>query len=91
MAKETFQRTKPHVNVGTIGHVDHGKSDEAHAVFLLCAIDPRSESLASCGDVNHQLAPRNLGAVHRDVPVCRRPFVVFGACRQVADTRVALQ
>ncbi len=26
MAKEAFQRTKPHVNVGTIGHVDHGKS-----------------------------------------------------------------
>lgn len=26
MAKENFQRTKPHVNVGTIGHVDHGKS-----------------------------------------------------------------
>ena len=25
-AKETFQRTKPHVNIGTIGHVDHGKS-----------------------------------------------------------------
>ena len=26
MAKDTFQRTKPHVNVGTIGHVDHGKT-----------------------------------------------------------------
>ncbi len=26
MAKEAFQRTKPHVNIGTIGHVDHGKS-----------------------------------------------------------------
>src|SRR4026209_2845507 len=26
MAKEQFQRTKPHVNVGTIGHIDHGKS-----------------------------------------------------------------
>ncbi len=26
MAKDTFQRTKPHVNVGTIGHIDHGKS-----------------------------------------------------------------
>ncbi|MDR1303214.1 MAG: elongation factor Tu [Puniceicoccales bacterium] len=26
MAKETFERTKPHINVGTIGHVDHGKS-----------------------------------------------------------------
>ena len=26
MAKEIFKRTKPHVNVGTIGHVDHGKT-----------------------------------------------------------------
>jgi len=26
MAKETFERNKPHVNVGTIGHVDHGKT-----------------------------------------------------------------
>ncbi|MEM7076140.1 MAG: GTP-binding protein, partial [Pseudomonadota bacterium] len=25
MAKEKFDRTKPHVNIGTIGHVDHGK------------------------------------------------------------------
>ena len=27
MAKESFERSKPHVNVGTIGHVDHGKDD----------------------------------------------------------------
>ena len=26
MAKEVFKRTKPHVNIGTIGHVDHGKT-----------------------------------------------------------------
>ncbi|EMT3557738.1 TPA: elongation factor Tu, partial [Neisseria meningitidis] len=26
MAKEKFERSKPHVNVGTIGHVDHGKT-----------------------------------------------------------------
>ncbi|MDH3357869.1 MAG: GTP-binding protein, partial [Desulfobacteraceae bacterium] len=26
MGKEKFQRTKPHVNVGTIGHIDHGKT-----------------------------------------------------------------
>src|SRR6201996_3241350 len=32
MAKETFQRTKPHVNVGTIGHVDHGKSTLTAAI-----------------------------------------------------------
>src|SRR5277367_3555976 len=32
MAKEAFQRTKPHVNVGTIGHVDHGKSTLTAAI-----------------------------------------------------------
>ncbi|MBA3662530.1 MAG: elongation factor Tu, partial [Gammaproteobacteria bacterium] len=26
MSKQVFERTKPHVNVGTIGHVDHGKT-----------------------------------------------------------------
>ncbi len=29
MATEKFDRSKPHVNVGTIGHVDHGKKSEA--------------------------------------------------------------
>ncbi|MCY3595126.1 MAG: elongation factor Tu, partial [Rhodothermaceae bacterium] len=32
MAKEVFQRTKPHVNVGTIGHVDHGKTTLTAAI-----------------------------------------------------------
>ena len=34
MAKETFERTKPHVNVGTIGHVDHGKTTLTAAITL---------------------------------------------------------
>ncbi|WP_230633781.1 GTP-binding protein, partial [Alteromonas macleodii] len=32
MAKEKFERTKPHVNVGTIGHVDHGKTTLTAAI-----------------------------------------------------------
>ncbi|PYS97225.1 MAG: elongation factor Tu, partial [Acidobacteria bacterium] len=32
MSKEKFQRTKPHVNVGTIGHVDHGKTTLTSAI-----------------------------------------------------------
>src|SRR6202166_698157 len=32
MAKEVFQRTKPHVNVGTIGHIDHGKTTTTAAI-----------------------------------------------------------
>ncbi len=37
MAKEKFQRTKPHVNVGTIGHVDHGKTTLTAALTKVCA------------------------------------------------------
>ena len=32
MAKATFERTKPHVNIGTIGHVDHGKTTLTAAI-----------------------------------------------------------
>jgi elongation factor Tu len=35
MAKETFQRTKPHVNVGTIGHIDHGKTTLTGAILAV--------------------------------------------------------
>ena len=32
MSKQVFQRTKPHVNVGTIGHIDHGKTTLTAAI-----------------------------------------------------------
>jgi elongation factor Tu len=37
MAKEKFARTKPHVNVGTIGHVDHGKTTLTAAITKVLA------------------------------------------------------
>jgi len=37
MAKETFQRSKPHVNIGTIGHVDHGKTTLTAAITTVMA------------------------------------------------------
>src|SRR5690554_561127 len=41
MAKAVFERTKPHVNVGTIGHVDHGKTTTTAAItFAAAAADP---------------------------------------------------
>ncbi|MEQ9567452.1 MAG: GTP-binding protein, partial [Pseudomonadales bacterium] len=36
MSKEKFERTKPHVNVGTIGHVDHGKTTLTAALTRVC-------------------------------------------------------
>ena len=35
MTKEKFKRTKPHVNIGTIGHVDHGKTTTTAAMVRL--------------------------------------------------------
>jgi elongation factor Tu len=37
MAKEKFDRTKPHVNIGTIGHVDHGKTTLTAAITMIMA------------------------------------------------------
>ncbi|STT06850.1 translation elongation factor Tu [Klebsiella pneumoniae] len=37
MSKEKFERTKPHVNVGTIGHVDHGKTTLTAAITTVLA------------------------------------------------------
>ena len=37
MSKEKFERTKPHVNVGTIGHVDHGKTTLTAALTKVMA------------------------------------------------------
>ncbi len=37
MAKEKFDRSKPHVNIGTIGHVDHGKTTTTAAISKVLA------------------------------------------------------
>ncbi|MFZ5842854.1 MAG: GTP-binding protein, partial [Pseudomonadota bacterium] len=37
MSKEKFERNKPHVNVGTIGHVDHGKTSLTAALTIVSA------------------------------------------------------
>ena len=47
MAKATFNRTKPHVNIGTVGHVDHGKTTLTAAItFTAAAADPTVETLS---------------------------------------------
>ena len=45
MGKEKFERTKPHVNIGTIGHVDHGKTTLTAAI---------TKTLASAGQAEFQ-------------------------------------
>lgn len=44
MAKEKFNRTKPHINVGTIGHVDHGKTTLTAVITQYCALKGMAEA-----------------------------------------------
>ncbi|MBT9147000.1 MAG: Elongation factor Tu [Syntrophomonadaceae bacterium] len=44
MAKAKFERTKPHVNIGTIGHVDHGKTTLTAAITQILARDGKTEA-----------------------------------------------
>jgi len=43
MAKEKFDRSKPHVNIGTIGHVDHGKTTLTAAITKVMAESGRAD------------------------------------------------
>ena len=47
MAKEKFERTKPHLNVGTMGHIDHGKTTLTAAITkVLAEQDPTNQVMA---------------------------------------------
>ncbi|MBP3371717.1 MAG: elongation factor Tu, partial [Clostridia bacterium] len=45
MAKAKFERTKPHVNIGTIGHVDHGKTTLTAAITMTLAKMGQAEAM----------------------------------------------
>ena len=60
MAKEVFQRTKPHVNVGTIGHVDHGKTTLTSALTSYCATKGMAKAMAY-GDIDNAPEERARG------------------------------
>ncbi|MGH9382139.1 MAG: GTP-binding protein, partial [Thermoanaerobaculia bacterium] len=46
MSKQKFERTKPHVNIGTIGHVDHGKTTLTAAITRILAAKGLAEYVA---------------------------------------------
>jgi elongation factor Tu len=60
MAKGVFERTKPHVNVGTIGHIDHGKTT------LTAAILQRQAYKNKSGDKVKSYAEIAKGGIVRD-------------------------
>ncbi len=60
MAKETYNRDKPHINVGTIGHVDHGKTTLTAALTNYCALKMGSKAM-SYADIDNAPEERKRG------------------------------
>jgi elongation factor Tu len=61
MAKETFQRNKPHVNVGTIGHVDHGKTTLTAAITTVLAKKVEGNATRSFDSIDNAPEERERG------------------------------
>ncbi|MBP5167084.1 MAG: elongation factor Tu, partial [Oscillospiraceae bacterium] len=53
MAKQKFERTKPHVNIGTIGHIDHGKTTLTAAITKVLSLqDPNKASYTAYDQID---------------------------------------
>ncbi len=63
MAKAKFERTKPHVNIGTIGHIDHGKTTLTAAITKYLAFSGQGQFEAYD---SIDKAPRGEGAWYHD-------------------------
>ncbi len=69
MAKEEFKRTKPHVNVGTIGHIDHGKTTTTAAILAVQAAKGLAEAknysdIAKGGTVRDETKTVTIAVAH---------------------------
>ena len=62
MAKEKFVRNKPHLNIGTIGHVDHGKTTLTAAItMVLAAKNPKYAQIRDYGSIDNAPEERERG------------------------------
>ena len=70
MSKEKFERTKPHVNVGTIGHVDHGKTTLT-AALIKCMSEARGGEVKNYADIDNAPEERAVSYTHLTLPTKR--------------------
>ena len=61
MAREKFERTKPHVNVGTIGHVDHGKTTLTAAITKVLSKNNSAVEVRSFDSIDNAPEERERG------------------------------
>src|SRR6059058_3731882 len=72
MSKQKFERTKPHLNVGTIGHIDHGKTTLTAAITKVLADQGTNTSVRSFDSIDNAPEERQRGitinTAHVDCP-----------------------
>ena len=61
MAKQKFERSKPHVNVGTIGHIDHGKTTLTAAITKVLAEQGTNTSMRDFASIDNAPEERQRG------------------------------
>src|SRR4026207_1320578 len=61
MAKQKFERNKPHVNVGTIGHVDHGKTTLTAAITMVLSQNNPKIAVRDYGSIDNAPEERERG------------------------------
>jgi elongation factor Tu len=79
MAKEVFQRTKPHVNVGTIGHIDHGKTTLTGAILATQAAKGKAKfktyaDIAKGGTVRDSTKTVTIAVAHVEYETEKRHY-----------------
>ncbi|MEM1303964.1 MAG: elongation factor Tu [Planctomycetota bacterium] len=79
MAKDTFERTKPHVNVGTIGHIDHGKTTTTGAILAVQAAKGLANfksysDIAKGGTVRDETKTVTIAAAHVEYETDNRHY-----------------
>ena len=61
MAKAVFERTKPHINIGTIGHIDHGKTTLTAAITMRLAQKAGHGNVKKFEDIDNAPEERERG------------------------------
>jgi elongation factor Tu len=79
MAKDTFQRTKPHVNVGTIGHIDHGKTTLTASILAVQAAKGLAHTksyadIAKGGTVRDETKTVTIAVSHVEYETAKRHY-----------------
>ena len=85
MAREKFERVKPHVNIGTIGHVDHGKTTLTAAISATLAI--HNAALAKkMYDISKKLTYKDFASQKKDMNVAMQTKKLFTPITGMART-----